>query len=115
VHLVNNLFAVTDSTRYGYSIGLGKRCRIVSEDNAWETAAGIDESRLLRVFGGTQFSDRGSIRNARPIALGEALRRAHPALELDERPPFDPPPVAGRVPAGEVAALLRAQAGSRHP
>ena len=113
VHVVNNLFVATDAARFGYSIGLGKRCRIVSEDNAWELATGIDDSRLLRAFGGTQFSDRGSVRNGQAVALGEALRRAQPAIALDERPAFDPPPVAGRVAATQVAAIVRAGAGVR--
>jgi hypothetical protein len=37
VHVVNNLFVVTPGAHYGYSIGLGLKARIVSEDNAWET------------------------------------------------------------------------------
>jgi pectate lyase len=113
VHVVNNLFVAADAARFGYSIGLGKRCRVVSEDNAWELAPGIDDSRLLRAFGGTQVSDRGSIRNGRPVALVEALRRAQPALVLDDRPAFDPPPVDDRVTAAQVAASVRAGAGVR--
>jgi pectate lyase len=112
VHVVNNLFVAPDAARFGYSIGLGKRCRIVSEENAWELAPGIDDARLLRAFGGMQFSDRGSIRNGLPVAPGEALRRARPALELDERPSFDPPPVSGRLAASEVAIRVRAGAGA---
>jgi pectate lyase len=101
VHVVNNLFVATDPARFGYSIGLGKRCRIVSEDNAWELAPGIDDSRLLRALGGTQFSDRGSIRNGLPVALGSAP------------PAFDPPPIAERIPAARVAARVRGNAGPR--
>jgi pectate lyase len=113
VHVVNNLFVAGDAARFGYSIGLGKRCRIVSEDNAWELAPAIDDSRLLRAFGGTQFSDRGSVRNGEPVALVEALRRAQPALALDERAAFLPPPVDGRVAPSEVAAGVHAGAGIR--
>ena len=112
VHVVNNLFAATDATRLGYSIGLGKRCRIVSEDNAWELAAGIDDARLLRSFGGTQFSDRGSIRDGKPVDLAAAFRRAYPAVGLDDRRAFEPPAVAGRLPAAEIAARVRAGAGA---
>ena len=116
VHIVNNLFVATDAARYGYSIGIGKRCRIVSEDNAWE-APGVEDSRLLRALGGLQFSDRGSILDGKPVDLAAAFRRANPAAVLDPMPAFEPPPVAGRVRAGEVAALLRARtgAGPRHP
>jgi len=110
VHVVNNLFVITDAARYGYSIGLGRRCRIVSEDNAWE-APGVDDSRLLRPLGGTQFSDRGSILNGAPVDLAAAFRRAHPLVALDDRPAFEPPPVIGRVHAAEVAARVRGGAG----
>jgi pectate lyase len=113
VHVVNNLFVASDPARFGYSIGLGKRCRIVSEENAWELTPAIDDSRLLRAFGGTQFSDRGSIRNGLPVAPGDALRRSRPALELDERPAFDPPPIDSRLPAAAVASRVRAGAGPR--
>jgi pectate lyase len=113
VHVVNNLFVAGDAARFGYSIGLGKRCRIVSEDNAWELAPAIDDSRLLRAFGGTRFSDRGSIRNGRPVAPGEALRRSRAALELDERPAFDPPPIGARLAAAEVPTRVRAGVGPR--
>jgi len=113
VHVVNNLFAAPDPAHYGYSIGLGKRCRIVSEDNAWELAVGIDDAKLLRNWGGTQFSDRGSLRNGQPVDLAAAFRRAYPAVELDSRPSFEPPIVFGRVPATEVAARVRKGAGAQ--
>jgi pectate lyase len=110
VHVVNNLYVAPDAKRFGYSLGLGRGCRIVSEANAWE-APGIEAARLARPFGGTQLSDRGSLHNGRALDLAAALRRAHPQLVLDERPAFDPPPVPGRVPASEVATTVRAGAG----
>ena len=113
VHVANNLFVATDAARYGYSIGLGKRCRIVSEENAWELAPGIDDGKLLRNWGGTQFSDRGSIRNGRPLDLVAAFRRTYPAVELDDQRAFDPPPILGRVAAAEVATRVREGAGAR--
>lgn len=111
VHVVNNLFVATDPARYGYSIGLGRRCRIVSEDNAWE-ARGIDPARVLRPLGGAHFSDRGSIVNGEPADLVAAFRRAHPARELDHRPAFEPLPVAGHLPAAQVAGRVRSGAGA---
>jgi len=103
---------VTPGAHYGYSIGLGLKARIVSEDNAWETGLEIDSSRLVRPWGGTQLSDRGSIHNGRALALTSAVKRAHPALALDERPSFEPPPIAGRLPAADVAARVRGGAGA---
>ena len=112
VHVVNNLFVATDPGHYGYSIGLGRNCRIVSEDNAWETGPEIDATRLVRYWGGTKFSDRGSIHNGSPLALIAVVRRAYPALALEEAPAFDPPPVAGRCAAGDVGPSVRANAGA---
>ena len=112
VHVVNNLFVAPDPAHYGYSIGLGKRCRIVSEANAWEVAPGIEETKFLRNWGGTQFHDRGSIANGRPVDLVAAFKRAYPSVALDDQPAFEPPPVSGRVPAAEVGATVRAGAGA---
>ena len=35
VHVYNNLHVVTDAGRFGYSLGVGHRSRIVSQANAW--------------------------------------------------------------------------------
>ena len=113
VHVANNLFVAANRERFGYSIGLGKRCRIVSEENAWELAAGIDDEKLLRNWGGTQFSDRGSIRNTKPVDLAAAFRRAYPAVALDDKPSFEPPPIFGRVNATDVATRVREGAGAQ--
>lgn len=113
VHVVNNLFVAKDPAHYGYSIGLGRRARVVSEANAWELAPAIDDSRIVRNWGGTQFSDRGSFRNGEPVDLVAAFRRAHPAVALDDRPSFEPPPVPERIPASGVAARVRKGAGVR--
>jgi pectate lyase len=115
VHIANNLFVVTPGAHYGYSIGLGLKARIVSEDNAWETGPEIDASRLARPWGGTQLCDRGSLHNGRPLDLGTALRRAHPGLALDERAAFDPPPIDDHRSAAEVAAQVRGGAGAGRP
>ncbi|APV51837.1 hypothetical protein BWI17_20475 [Betaproteobacteria bacterium GR16-43] len=112
VHVASNLFVVTPGAHYGYSIGMGFKCRIVSEDNVWETGPEIDASRFVRPWGGTQLSDRGSLHNGKPVALGAALQRAHPNLVLDERPSFDPPPIDDRRPATEVATQVRAGVGA---
>jgi len=84
----------------------------VSEDNAWETGPEIESSRLVRPWGGTQLADRGSIHNGRAVSLTSEVKRGHPALALEERPAFDPPPVAGRLPAAETATRVRAGAGA---
>lgn len=112
VHIANNLFVAPSRTAYAYSIGLGRQARIVSQANTWETDPAITADKLVRWFKGTQFSDQGSLHNGRPLALAAALRQAHPGLVLDELPAFDPPAIAGLLPAGKVAALVRADAGA---
>jgi pectate lyase len=99
VHVVNNLYVA--GPNFGYSIGLGRECNIVSEANAWEGPADLDPSRVLRNWGGKRFSDRGSLVNGRPLGLGA------------EEPSFAPPPVEGLLPAADVAARVRAGAGVR--
>lgn len=104
VHVANNLFEAPDAARYGYSIGLGHRARIVSEANVWETDVAIPTARLVRPLRGTQLADRGSLHNGAPIPAG-----AWPAFDP---PGFEPPPVAGLLPARELAAAVRAGAGA---
>jgi pectate lyase len=99
VHVVNNLYVV--GPNFGYSIGLGRECNIVSEANAWEAPADFDAARVLRNWGGKRFSDRGSLVNGRPLGLGA------------EEPSFAPPPVVGLLAATEVATRVRAGAGVR--
>lgn len=101
VHVANNLFVAPDASRYGYSIGLGLRAQIISEANVWDTDPAIGSARLVRPLKGTQFADRGSLHNGQPAAW--------PAFEA---PTFTPPPVAGLLPAREVAAAVRAGAGA---
>ena len=108
--VANNLFVVhparTTATRSAWASRPHRE-----RDNAWETGPG-SASRLVKPWGGTQLSDRGSLHNGRPVALGAALRRAYPQLALDEQPAFDPPPIAERCSAAEVAARVRSGAGS---
>jgi len=111
VHVVNNLFV--PGPTFAYSIGMGVRCQVVSEENAWQSPGDLDPARIVRNWGGTRFSDRGSLLNGQPLALGAAIRRANPGLALDETPAFEPPPVDGRCPAAEVASRVRAGAGAR--
>ena len=75
VHVLNNLFV--PGPTFAYSIGMGVRCQIVSEENAWEAAPGLDAARIVKDWGGTRFSDRGSLLDNRPVELGAAIRRAN--------------------------------------
>jgi hypothetical protein len=55
----------------------------------------------VRALRGTQFADRGSLHNGSPASW--------PGFEA---PAFEPPPVAGLLPARELAAAVRAGAGA---
>lgn len=104
VHVANNLFLAPEAARFGYSIGVGHRARIVSDANVWETDPSIASARLVRALRGTQFADRGSLHNGAPIAAA-----TWPGFEP---PDFAPAPVAGLLPARDVAAAVRAGAGA---
>lgn len=94
VHLVGNVYRVPDAVSYGYSIGLGLRSSVLAEHNHWLTP-GLAPERLVRLLGGTRFSDRGSVLDGRPVSLLQALRAtpAGAALEPDIgwAPPYPPP------------------------
>ncbi len=114
VHLYNNLHSVSksasNSAQHGYSIGVGLRSRIYSENNTWVTPADIGPDQLARVYKGDAFFDRGSLHNGQPVDLLAALRARTPALHAD----------VGWVPvlfqalddAATVPARVRAGAGA---
>ena len=124
VHLFNNLHTVpaeagADSTRYGYSIGVGLGSRVFSERNVWDTPAQVPARRLARLFKGDTFFDRGSLHNGRPLDLLAALRESNPAAVLSAEVGWSPSlhgpiddvhDVARRVRAGAGAARLNVSA-----
>jgi pectate lyase len=112
VHVYNNLHVVTDPARYGYSLGVGHRSRILSQANAWEWPAGVPARSLMRWWGGTAFSDRGSLLNGRPVDLLGMLREGHPTRTIDGEVGWTPPYASAVDAADEVADRVRAQAGA---
>lgn len=113
VHLYNNLHAV-DAAAFGYSIGVGHRSAIVSQHNVWETPPGLPARRLVRLLGGTVFSDTGSLHNGAAANLVEALQGDAPGTITVGAPGWAPTlvPAAGIDPAADVAARVRAGAGA---
>ena len=105
VHVANNLFLAPDPSHYGYSIGVGMGAQIVSQANVWLTDARIATNKIVRGLKGTAFSDRGSLLNGVAVDTATLFAPATP-------PAFTPPPVFGLLPAGEVAAAMRAGAGA---
>jgi pectate lyase len=112
VHVYNNLYAVTDAARLGYSIGVGHRSRIVSEANVWELPDSASPRSPVRGWGGQVFSNRGSLLNGRPVDLLVLLRAAHPERAFDADVGWTPPHVTAVDRADEVADRVRAQAGA---
>ena len=110
VHLYNNLHSVADAARHGYSIGVGLRSRIVSENNAWETPPDVPAAALARVYKGDAFFDRGSLHNGQPVDVLAALRLTTPGLTADVG--WTPRLVAGLQPAADAAARVRQYAGA---
>jgi pectate lyase len=114
VHVFNNLFVAAADTPYpyGYSLGVGLGSRIVSENNAWETPAGVPAAQLVRVLKGSSFSDSGSWHNGQGVDLLAALRAANPALALSADVGWKPwlHPVLDA--AADVPARVRAGAGA---
>ncbi|MGI4717756.1 MAG: pectate lyase family protein [Janthinobacterium lividum] len=109
VHLFNN-YHVGDrkhpAYRHGYSVGVAKRARIVSQANAFEIAGARACTDAVKSFAAGadagSFSDQGSLLNGAPLApcgAGEAPAWAVPY-------PFTP------LPATAVPEHVRAHAGA---
>ncbi len=116
VHVYNNLYLIHDTSRYGYSIGLGFQSAVLSQHNAWQAPPGLAAGRLVRVYRGEAFEDQGSLLNGRPVDLLAELvaglvasqGTAKPLSKAGWRP--EPPPDID--PADEVPARVRASAGA---
>ena len=115
VHVHNNLHVGRSDAPvpFGYSIGVGRGSRIVSEHNVWETSADIPATRLVRRLNGSRFMDRGSLHNGRPVDLLAALRQAHPGVAIEGEVGWAPSLVHRLDPAAEVADRVRRGAGAR--
>lgn len=112
VHVYNNLHLVTEPARYGYSLGVGHRSRILSEHNAWERPLDAPGRAPVRWWGGQAFADRGSLLNGQPVDLLGLLRDAHPDRAIEGDVGWTPPYAAAIDPAHEVADRVRARAGA---
>lgn len=114
VHVYNNLYVGRSSAPYalGYSIGVGAKSRIFSENNVWETTGDIAPGALVRLWKGDAFFDRGSLHNGQPVDLLAALRAANSGVAISADVGWTPR-LAGPIdPAAEVAARVRASAGA---
>jgi pectin methylesterase-like acyl-CoA thioesterase/pectate lyase len=91
VHVAHNLYRVHADRPYGYSLGIGHRSRLLAEGNVWQGPPALTPDRLVRLFGGERFSDRGSVLNGRPVSLLQALRAVHPAQTIAGDVGWSPP------------------------
>lgn len=112
VHVARNVYRVQAGKPYGYSLGVGRRSRMLAEGNVWLGPPGLDAARVLRVLGGEHFADRGSVINGRPVSLLEAQRAASPQTPLDGDIGWTPPYAWPAEDAAQVLARVLAEAGA---
>ncbi len=114
VHVYNNLYVGRSTAPYafGYSIGVGAKSRIFSENNVWETTGGIGAGALVRLWKGDAFFDRGSLHNGQPVDLLAALQAANPGTPISADVGWQPRLFLAIDPAAEVAVRVRASAGA---
>jgi pectate lyase len=114
VHVYNNLYVAGTGAPYpfGYSIGVGFNSHVFSENNVWETPAGVSQDKLARLWKGSAFFDRGSLHNGRPVDLFEALKAANPGTTISADVGWQPQLHGPIEPAAEVARSVRASAGA---
>lgn len=112
VHVYNNLYVVREADSFGYSIGLGYRSAVISQNNAWWVPQGMHPGRLLRSYRGDTFEDHGSTVNARAVDWAQALADIQPSVKLISSAGWQPLPGSVIDPTHEVAARVRAGAGA---
>lgn len=114
VHVYNNLYVANGGPNfpYGYSIGVGVNSRIVSEANVWETSSDIRADKLVKLWKGSTFTDRGSLHNGNPVDLFAALKSANPTATLSTEVGWTPSLHGPVQPASQVAAEVRRSAGA---
>jgi pectate lyase len=118
VHVASNLFSADRAEDFGYSLGVGFKSRLVSDNNAWELPAGVNAGQVVRRLKGTSFVDRGSRLNGQPVDIGAAWRAAHPGEPLSADVGWRPEDVYDTAPLRAVepdrlVEQIRAGAGPR--
>jgi pectate lyase len=114
VHVFNNLYVSDGEPPYDhvYVFGLGVEGAILSENNAFEMAEGIDQSEMLIDYKGEVFRDRGSVYNGEPAELLAAFKAANPDAAISPEAGWEPPYDYALEPAATVAASVREGAGA---
>ncbi len=112
VHVYNNLYVVRQSATFGYSIGLGHRSAVLSQNNVWLVPPDLHAGRLVRSYKGEVFEDHGSTINGLPVDWPLALSAVQPEVKLQTTAGWQPLPGPTIDPADQVAARVRARAGA---
>lgn len=113
VHVFNNLYVGSRNVPYAfvYSIGVGAKSRVFSENNVWQTSSDVPAEALVKLWKGDAFFDRGSVHNGKPVDLLAALRNANPGVAISGDVGWTPRLFVRVDPVAEVADKVRAGAG----
>ncbi|KKK40062.1 pectate lyase [Mesobacillus campisalis] len=79
VHVYNNFYEGTknhESYPHSYSLGIGFKSQIYAQNNFFAMDAGAQASDIIRIWGGTQFTDEGSVLNGTEISLSAGTNLA---------------------------------------
>ncbi len=114
VHVYNNLYSVGGEGAYpfGYSLGVGVASRLFSEHNVWQTPPDVPATRLVKLWKGRAFFDRGSLHNGQPVDLLAALRQANPGADIAGDVGWQPVLHGPVAPAAEVPARVLGGVGA---
>ncbi|WP_370297800.1 polysaccharide lyase family 1 protein [Ammoniphilus sp. YIM 78166] len=108
VHLYNNLYEASQNHEqypYLYSIGVGHESKIYSQNNYFALAEGTPATSIVQVWGGTQFTDEGSVVNGQEVNLAEAHGTLSPVN-------WTPTLYTSMDSAADVPSIVQAQAGA---
>eukprot|EP00727_Mastigamoeba_balamuthi_P013693 m51a1_g8947 hypothetical protein (470) ;mRNA; f:993803-995327 len=112
VHLLGNRYALgaAPAAGFAYGVGLGYRCSVLSEGNAWEAPAARPGAPLVAALRGTAFKDVGSWVDGAPgSALLAAAAGVRPDYDIGWVPPYRYSRPTG---AAQAAAAVLASCGA---
>lgn len=114
VHTYNNLHVGAVGRKvypFVYGLGIGIESRLISEANVFEVPDAKPDT-LIEVFKGKTFRDTGSLLNGQPVDILAAWNAAKPKAPLTAEVGWTPKAALRLQPAAEVAATVRAEAGT---
>ncbi len=113
VHVYNNLFqgALDGAYPYAYSIGIGFKAAVRSDNNVWLTPPHVRPSQLVRAVKGEHFSDRGSWHNGREVDFSAIQDESWVGPHWKEAG-WTPSLFLTIDPSAQVESLVRANAGA---